>query len=124
MVSMLLLDLPNDRPYKVVFMRREMREVLASQRKMLERLGEQEPMTEEEAVREDRIMASNYRTHLVKVHNAVAKLPNIEILYVRYNDALSDPTSVVNAVNEFYNGELDVEAMSTVVDPSLYRNRG
>src|SRR5687767_12088310 len=41
MVHLLLYDLPLDRPYRVVFMRRNLDEVLASQRKMLERQGKQ-----------------------------------------------------------------------------------
>ncbi len=35
MVSMLLYDLPKDRAYKIIFMRRQMEEILASQKKML-----------------------------------------------------------------------------------------
>ena len=40
MVSMLLFDLPAGYRYRIVFMRREMREILTSQRVMLERLGQ------------------------------------------------------------------------------------
>ena len=39
-ITRLLFDLPTDRPYKVVFMRRRLEEVLASQAKMLDRRGE------------------------------------------------------------------------------------
>src|SRR5512143_2182608 len=45
MVSMLLYDLPADKRYKIVFMKRNMQEILSSQRIMLDRRGEkgQEP---------------------------------------------------------------------------------
>lgn len=122
MVSMLLLDLPDDRHYKVVFMRREMSEILRSQRIMLERHG-QEKVTAEEAAKEDRVMDYNYRRHLIKVHNAVIKKDNFEILYVKYNDFLADPAPHVKAVAEFFDGELDEAEMQKVVDPALYRNR-
>ena len=39
MVSMLLYDLPADRQYRVIFMKRKMAEMLASQRRMLDRKG-------------------------------------------------------------------------------------
>lgn len=122
MVSMLLLDLPDNRRYKIVFMRREMNEILASQRKMLKRLGES--TTEgKEAAAEDRAMDSHYRKHLVKVHMALSKKKNIELLYIRYNDVLNEPAPLVRQVNDFFGGELDEEKMLSVVDASLYRNR-
>src|SRR4051794_24782005 len=39
MVSQLLYDLPSTERYRVIFMRRDLDEVLVSQEKMLERLG-------------------------------------------------------------------------------------
>jgi len=39
MISQLLYDLPPDESYKVIFMQRAMNEILASQKKMLERRG-------------------------------------------------------------------------------------
>lgn len=122
MVSMLLLDLPRDRRYRIVFMRREMKEILASQRKMEERKG-MEVKKGAEAEAEDRLMAAQFRKHLVKVHSFLEKSDNIDLLYVRYNDILADATPVVEQVHEFFGGKLDVEKMREVVDPSLYRQR-
>ena len=39
MISQLMLDLPLDREYRVIFMRRDLQEILASQAKMLARRG-------------------------------------------------------------------------------------
>ncbi len=122
MVSMLLLDLPRDRRYRIVFMRREMKEILASQRKMEERKG-MEVKKGAEAEAEDRLMAAQFRKHLVKVHSFLEKSDNIDLLYVRYNDILANAKPVVEQVYEFFGGKLDVEKMREVVDPSLYRQR-
>ena len=122
MVSMLLLDLPRDRRYRIVFMRREMKEILASQRKMEERKG-MEVKKGAEAEAEDRLMATQFRKHLVKVHSFLEKSDNIDLLYVRYNDILANAKPVVEQVYEFFGGKLDVEKMREVVDPSLYRQR-
>ena len=122
MVSMLLLDLPRDRRYRIVFMRREMKEILASQRKMEERKG-MEVKTGAEVEAEDRLMAAQFRKHLVKVHSFLEKSDNIDLLYVRYNDILANARPVVEQVYEFFGGKLDVEKMREVVDPSLYRQR-
>ena len=49
--------------------------------------------------------------------------PNIAYLNVDYNQMLSDPLPILDSVNDFVGGTLDVAAMSAVIDPSLYRNR-
>lgn len=123
MVSMLLMDLPEGYKYKVVFTRREMKEILASQRKMLNRISDEKQTDGEEAVQEDKAMENHYRSHLVKVHFAMEKRKDVELLYVKYNDFLADPLPGIKAINEFFDGALDEEKMAEVVDPALYRNR-
>lgn len=123
MVSMLLMDLPKGYNYKIVFMRRELTEVLASQRKMLNRI-EGPQSTGEEAEKEDRMMMDNYRKHLIKVHFAMEKRSDVELIYVKYNDFLADPAPHVATVADFFDGTLDSAKMAQVVDPALYRNRG
>jgi hypothetical protein len=117
MVSALLEHLPDDYQYKVVFMRREMGEILASQRKMLERLGESRGEVGDAA------MARLFGQHLVKVRNWLDAQPNIDVLHVSYNAVLSDPRAQAKRINRFFGGNLDVAAIVEVVDPELYRNR-
>ena len=59
-ISFLLKDLPDDNAYQIVFMRRDIDEVLTSQNKMLEHRGEQDAT-------DDAIMAEAYRNHLASV---------------------------------------------------------
>jgi hypothetical protein len=117
MVSALLLHLPNDYAYKVIFMERSLDEVLASQRKMLVHRGE--PTDKVDDVQ----MKALFGQHLDKVRGWLAAQPNVETIYVSYNEILEQPTAQVTRVNAFLGGVLDEEAMVQVVDPSLYRNR-
>jgi hypothetical protein len=117
MVSALLEHLPPAYHYKVVFMRREMGEILASQRKMLERLGESRGEVD------DATMARLFTQHLAKVTAWLEAQPNVDVLYVSYNDVLADPRAQAQRLNRFLGGKLDVAAMVDVVDPELYRNR-
>jgi hypothetical protein len=117
MVSALLEHLPPAYHYKVVFMRREMGEILASQRKMLERLGESHGEVD------DATMARLFAQHLAKVTAWLERQPNVDVLYVSYNDVLADPRTQAQRLNRFFDGELDVAAMADVVEPELYRNR-
>ena len=117
MVSALLLQLPNTYTYKVVFMRRKMQEVLASQKAMLSRKGEApSPVSDDK-------MAALFRKHLDQVEKWLAEQPNIEVVYVHYHEVLAEPRPQMERINAFLGGALDVEKMVSVVDPTLYRQR-
>jgi len=116
-ISMLLKHLPRDHKYKVIFMHRDIMEVLASQRKMMERRGEAPDGVPDED------MAALYRRHLSEVQQWLDTQPNIETMHINYNDTLKDPWTTVDKVNTFLGGRLDAEAMARVVDPKLYRQR-
>ncbi len=116
MASMLLYDLPLDRSYKLVFMRRKMDEILASQRKMLERKGTGDEFDDGE-------MRGLFSRHLAEVESWISRQENMEVLYVDYNEMLLDPLENIRRLKRFLGDDLDEERMAGVVDPSLYRNR-
>ena len=115
-ISHLLEDLPDDNFYRVILMRRDFDEILASQNKMLERREERNPV-------EDEVAKESYIRHLVDVRFMVRKRPNFEMIEVDFKEALEDPTAFVGQVNAFLGGGLDRDAMMAIVDPDLYRNR-
>jgi hypothetical protein len=117
MVSLLLYHLPADERYRVVLMRRNTDEILASERKMLERLGKNP-----DHASDDR-MAEIFRKHLTHLEEWLAEQHHIDVIQVSYNDVLSDPLPVLRRVSEFFEGRLDVEKMAAIVDPNLYRQR-
>lgn len=117
MVHLLLLDLPLNRQYRVVFMQRHLDEVVKSQNIMLERQGKSGTDTERERI------IKVFRAQMKQVDKWVQDHPCFKILYVDYNEVVRDPAPSVEAVNAFLGGDLDTETMMAVVDPSLYRNR-
>lgn len=116
MVYMLLYDLPPEAEYRVLFMRRNLNEVLASQKVMLERLGKTSPLDDDK-------MAAMFRSQLEKFDVWVKDKPNFRVLDVNYNQMVSDAAPLAAQVDQFLGGGLDVDAMARVVDPTLYRNR-
>jgi hypothetical protein len=115
-ISFLLKDLPDDNYYRVIFMRRHLDEVIASQNKMLDRRGEK-------SIDEHERMSEAYRNHLAAVKILVRKRPNFELLEFRYDEAVKDPAAAARAVNAFLGGKLDERAMTAAIDAELYRNR-
>lgn len=117
MIAALLKHLPRDYTYQVVFMRRRIEEVLASQREMLIRRGEPT-----DAVSDERL-AELFHQHVKRVESWLDQQPNFRVIYVDYTQALKRPAQQAERVNQFLGDALDVEAMARIVDPSLYRQR-
>ncbi len=116
-ISFLIKDLPDDHAYRVIFMRRDLDEVLTSQDKMIARLGSDDAGVEREAMKEA------YRNDIVRTRLLCRKRPNFELIEVQYAVTVSNPTSTAHAVNAFLGHRLDEGAMREAVDASLYRNR-
>lgn len=116
-ISALLEHLPAGYQYKVIFMEREMMEILSSQRKMLERRGKPGNPAE------DGKFAELYGKHLEKVKGWLSQQQNMEVLYVRYNDMLKSPADYAAKVAAFLNIPLDQNAMSAVPQEQFYRQR-
>ena len=120
LISRLLLDLPDPDPervrYKVIFMRRDLDEVLRSQKKMLERRGEDDEQSDEQ-------IKELFVAHLEEVESWLRKRSDIDVIFQSYSRMVSDPRQGAEKINQFLGGILDVEAMLSEVDPELYRNR-
>lgn len=117
MIAALLKHLPPEYRYHVIFMRRDIEEVLASQREMLMRRGEPT-----DAVPDER-MAELFGKHVAQVEAWLAEQPNFEILYVEYGEVLAEPLAQAKRVSQFLDCALDTEKMAEVVDLALYRQR-
>lgn len=115
MVSQLLYHLPASERYRVIFMERDFDEMLASQEKMLKRLGRPAAPREE--------MIGSFRLHLQKLHAWLAGQPHIDVLRVSYNELLPEPRRHAERVREFLGVDADLGAMAGAVNASLYRNR-
>ncbi len=116
-IGALLPYLPSEFDFDVLFMRRAMGEILASQRKMLENRSE-----DTEKVTDDQ-MAAEFEAHLKETFGWMKKQPNIRFIEVNYNRVMDEPAPELKKVADFLNNQVDLEAMKAVIDPKLYRQR-
>jgi len=116
-VSALLKQLPKEYTYKIIFMRRKMEEILASQRQMLIRRGEPTDTISDEK------MAALFEKHLVDIEAWLKAQPNMEVIYVSYNDAMKNPAENIEKIDRFLGGDLNRTEMAGVVDKALYRQQ-
>ena len=117
MVYRLLYDLPSGYDYQVVFMKRKLDEVIASQEEMLQRNGKASDAIDPAQ------LADIYQRRLDEARSWLDKQPNFRVIYVDYRDVLDRPDRVVDDLNAFLGGSLDTGAMRRVPDGTLYRQR-
>ena len=117
MIYRLVYDLPGEREFRVVFMRRDVTEVLASQAKMLARRGEDGAKIPPEK------MATLFEGELAKFDAWIDEQDNFSILRIDYAAAVKDPLAQAERVSSFLGGDLDAVAMAASIDPDLYRNQ-
>jgi len=115
-ISSLLEYLPSNYKYKIVFMRREIAEILASQKQMLIRRGEP-------SEGDDQKMAEMFQEHLKRARVWLANQSNMETLYVDYNVLMADSAPAIKTVAEFLGLTENLDAMLAVPDKKLYRQK-
>jgi hypothetical protein len=114
-ISQLLYDLPPTEHYRIVFVERDLNEVLESQEKMLRRLGQPTAPRDE--------IARAFTLHLNRLNRWLAEQPNMAVVRVSYAEVVARPEVETSRVNEFLGGRLDITSAVRAIDPSLYRNR-
>jgi hypothetical protein len=116
-ISYLLEHLPEEHDYRIIFMKRKIEEILASQRTMIKRRGETDNKVS------DKVMANIFEKHIKEVGEMLKSRTNMKTLYVNYNQIMEHPTPSLEKVNLFLGGKLDTKKMTQVVDPHLHRQR-
>lgn len=114
-ISQLLYDLPASEQYLILFMERDLDEVLMSQELMLQRLRRDSAPREE--------MKRAYHLHLARLHDWLTGQPNIGVLHIHYRYLLDRPHEHAEEVCRFIRRPLDLQKMAETVDRMLYRNR-
>jgi len=115
-ISSLLEYLPDQYHYKIIFMERDFRETLASQKKMLSHRGQESKLSDNE-------MEQQFRAHLSAMKPWLVRQPNMEVLYVNYNALMTEPQPFLEEISRFLGAPLNQAQMLAVPDKQLYRNR-
>ena len=112
-VAPLLKYLDSTLRYKIIFMRRDLNEIIQSQQKMIGKSEQEFPVT----------LYNKYQKLLANVTLWDKSEPGVEILYVNYTDVLENPASELARIEKFLGVAVDKQEMINCVDVSLYRNR-
>jgi hypothetical protein len=116
-VSPLVRWLPESNDYQVIFMQRNLDEVILSQNKMLADRGSPPDEAQNDRVKQ------LYRTHVEDTLRLLRGRRSVSMLVVDYSETLARPADTARQVARFLQGRLDVDRMAAAADPDLYRNR-
>jgi hypothetical protein len=107
-IAQLLPALDKGYHYWIIFMLRDIHEVLQSQQTMLNKS-------------ESDKLAQTFQQQLHRVQVWLHKQNNIDVIYVKYQNVIQQSLSEVEKLNDFLEGLLDVQKCIEVVDVNLYR---
>lgn len=116
-ISALLKFLPQDKDYKVIFMTRDIDEILRSQSKMINsENGTIDPGHEAK-------MKEKSQAHLDKTLIALSEYSHMFFLIVEYKELIENPLNSTNVICDFLELDLDRKMMAHIIDPDLYHQR-
>ncbi|HXQ36219.1 MAG TPA: sulfotransferase domain-containing protein, partial [Anaerolineales bacterium] len=115
-ISSLLEYLPSQYSYKVIFMERELKEILASQKKMLLNRNQSAKLDDSE-------MELQFRNHIVATKAWLMRQANFNVLYVNFNSLIADPKPLCIKISDFIGIPLNIDHMLSIPNEKLYRNR-
>ncbi len=111
-VSPLLHYLPKVYNYRIIFMERDVDEIVLSQHKMLEKMSGKQSKNPD-------ALKKTFQRQSDRIKAWLHQQENIHILFVNYCDIVSNPNDEAQRVNNFLSGKLAVSNMVSAVDPSL-----
>ena len=115
-ISSLLMFLPSDRQYKIIFMRRDINQILKSQTAMLHTLNKEADSSS------DHKMKILYSQHLHKVSKWIESKNNIDVLYIDYDQILEKPSAHIHKLKNFIDQAVDTRKMTTCIDKRMRHN--
>lgn len=116
-IHALLLDLPSNYQYKIIFIHRNVEEVVASQTKMLQRAGRTGAN-----MPADKLCAL-FTAERNRIIHWASEQNNMSLMECDYRDILENPLFNAQSISDLLQIELDTILMAGVIDLSLYRNK-
>ena len=112
-VTQLLHFLPPKYNYKIIYMKRDLGEVLRSQQIMLGRPEKDLNLG----------LAQTFEKQVIKTTTWLNGQPHIQVLNVEYAETIQSPSEIASKIAAFLNMDLFQDEMVKAVDGNLYRNK-
>jgi hypothetical protein len=117
LVHLLVPELPEGYAYRVLFIHRDLPEVLASQQALLDASGRRGAELPPER------LAKIFAAQLERVREWIGQQSHFSMLRLDFHQVIADPSAQAKRINEFLGGGLDERKITAAVEPGLYRQR-
>jgi len=114
-IAQLLIYLPVNFEYKIIFVERDMDEVLISQKKMLKNMESSRSDTD------DKLLKNAFEKQVTRVKSWLKEQSNCKTVFIAYKDIILNGTDVILKLNGFLGQRMDMELAFSVINPQLYR---
>jgi len=116
-ISALIPQLPPRHRYRIIFMKRPVAEVVASQWKMLDRSGRVAKSEKEHLIQ-------TQQTHLEQTLAKLRRRQNVDLIEIDYPSLVADPAQQLPALVDFLGDSVSLpEQLASVIKPALHRNK-
>ena len=112
-VAPLLNKIDEQYRYKIIFMTRDLNEILKSQQKMIGKIEDVFPVK----------LYNKFQKLLSNIEVWKKKEPGVELIYLDYKDVLDNPESTVKSIERFLGVPLNRLEMINCIDKKLYRTK-
>jgi hypothetical protein len=112
-VAPLLNKIDEQYRYKIIFMTRDLNEILKSQQKMIGKTEDVFPVK----------LYNKFQKLLSNIEVWKKKEPGVELIYLDYKDVLDNPESTVTSIERFLGVPLNRLEMINCIDKKLYRTK-
>ena len=112
-VATLLNKIDEQYRYKIIFMTRDLNEILKSQQKMIGKTEDVFPVK----------LYNKFQKLLSNIEVWKKKEPGVELIYLDYKDVLDNPESTVKSIERFLGVPLYRSEMINCIDKKLYRTK-
>jgi len=112
-VAPLLNQIDGQYRYKIIFMTRDLDEILKSQQKMIGKNTDVLPIK----------LYNSFKKLLKFIDSWKNREPGVEIIFLDYSEVLENPKSSVETIERFLGTKLNKPTMINCIDKTLYRTR-
>jgi len=109
--------LPPEFEYSIVFMERELEEVIKSQDEMLKFAGRPARKYNLD------LIANSYRRLIEVTKSWLSSQKNINTIYINHHEVITNPSHVAERINKFLGNILNDNQMPSVIDHALYHQK-
>ncbi|MHB2154977.1 sulfotransferase domain-containing protein [Calditrichota bacterium GD2] len=115
-ISHLLYHLPAEFQYKVIFMNRNLDEIIASQNRMLKNVGKVSEI-------DDDTLKRHYAAHLFDISRWLTHQKNVQVRQINFHHLFEKPQTELAILSDFLNIAFNTEQIQQVIQPELYRTK-